>query len=256
MSNTKQNRGFGWIPDLPDHRDLPYAVTREAVTAVKPKVDLASSQNMPKEIWDQGEIGSCTAHGVGLCYAYTAKKDGHWVGVPSRLWIYYQERDMEGTVNYDSGAYVRDGLKVLANLGVPPESKWGYDIQRFTEKPPQDAYDSAEKHHALRYYSVNQDSTSLRTCLSESYPVTFGFTVYDNFYDIGSDGVLTLPGPKDSVVGGHCVAIVGYDDSTQLFKCRNSWGSSWGDQGYFYMPYAYILDSNLSDDFWTVRIAN
>lgn len=256
MSNIRKIQGYGWLPDLPDHRDLKLSVTREAVSAIKSKVDLTTSANMPK-VWDQGQLGSCTANGSGLCYAYTAKKDGHWVGVPSRLWIYYQERVLEGTVDQDSGAQVRDALKVLANLGVPPENLWAYDIKLFAEKPPQEAYDSATKHHALKYYAVSQDSTSIRSCLSQGYPITYGFSVYNSFESnkVADTGVVPMPGGKDYVVGGHCVAIVGYDDATQYFKCRNSWGD-WGDSGNFYMPYAYILDPNLCDDFWTVRIAN
>jgi C1A family cysteine protease len=175
--------------------------------------------------------------------------------VPSRLFIYYCERVMEGSVDQDAGAEIRDGIKAVATTGAPPETDWPYDISKFTDKPPQKAYDDAKQDLVTSYLSVPQDLDSLRGCLAEGYPIVFGFTVYESFEGdaVASTGVVPMPGVSEQVLGGHCVVAVGYDDDKQQFIVRNSWGTGWGDQGYCYMPYKYLSDQNLASDFWTIR---
>ena len=84
----------------------------------------------------------------------------------------------------------------------------------------------------------------------------FGFTVYESFesQEVAKTGVVPMPAPGEQVVGGHAVLAVGYDDSAQTFMVRNSWGTGWGQAGYFTMPYAYLTTRGLSSDFWTIRI--
>ena len=150
---------------------------------------------------------------------------------------------------------IRDGFKVLGNEGAPPETDWPYDISKFAQRPPDNAYADAQKHRAISYQSVVQNSSSLRTCIAEGYPFVFGFTVYESFesQEVARTGTVEMPGAGERTLGGHAVVGVGYEDASQRFTVRNSWGEGWGDSGYFTMPYAYLLDSNLASDFWTLR---
>ena len=175
---------------------------------------------------------------------------------PSRLFIYYNERVIEHSVGTDSGAQIRDGIKSIAKQGVCSEKTWPYDIQKFTDKPPTAAYKEAQQYRAVQYQRVARSLSQFRGCLAEGYPFVFGFTVYDSFESnaVAHSGVVPMPGPGESVLGGHAVLAVGYDDASQRFIVRNSWGAGWGQKGYFTMPYAYLTETNLSDDFWTVRV--
>jgi C1A family cysteine protease len=182
-------------------------------------------------------------------------KQGLTAFTPSRLFIYYNERVMEGTVSSDAGASIRDGIKSVASIGAPPESDWPYDISQFTVAPPQSAYDAAKLDCAVKYLSVDQTLDAMKQCLADGYPIVGGFTVYQSF-DAADlmPAIVPMPGPNESVLGGHCILIVGYDDARQMFTIRNSWGVGWGDKGYGYMPYAYLTDPDLADDFWAIEL--
>ena len=172
----------------------------------------------------------------------------------SRLFIYYNERTLEGTVNEDAGAAIRDGVKSLVNLGVCTEKKWPYTISKFTVKPPAACYQEATKHQVTSYHRI-LTLQQMKQCLAEGYPFVFGFTVYESFESpaVAKTGKLDLPKPTEKSLGGHAVCAVGYDDSTKRFLVRNSWGADWGLKGYFTMPYDYAANTNLADDFWTIR---
>ena len=248
--------GYGWVPDLPDQRDHSYAAPVATLKKLPTKVDLRSK--CPK-IYDQGQLGSCTANAIAAAMEFELKKQkAATVFTPSRLFIYYNERDMEGSVNQDSGAQIRDGVKSVHKLGAPPESLWKYSDKNpgaFQKKPPKNVYAEAAKHQVTSYQRVPRVLGQFKGCLASGYPFVFGFTVYTAFEDeaVATSGDLEMPGPKEEVLGGHAVLAVGYDDSAQRFVVRNSWGTSWGKKGYFTMPYAYLLEPNLSDDFWTIR---
>ncbi len=175
---------------------------------------------------------------------------------PSRLFIYYNERAMEGTLNSDSGARIRDGIKTVGSIGACPETDWGYDIKRFAERPPPPAFKDAPLGKAVQYQRVPQLLNQMKGCLAAGYPFVFGYTVYVSFESpqVSQTGVVSMPASGEKVLGGHAVLGVGYDDSSQRFIVRNSWGAAWGMQGYCTMPYAYLTDSNLADDFWTIRL--
>lgn len=175
--------------------------------------------------------------------------------IPSRLFIYYNERVIQGTVNTDSGATISDAFKVLSTLGAPPETDWPYDVTQFGVQPTAQAFTDGKLDLAIQYLSVSQDLTSIKSAIYQNRPVVFGFTVYESFESdtVAQTGIMPMPQPSEQVLGGHCVAFVGWDDSKQWFITRNSWGDSWGVQGYFYFPYAYALDPNLSSDFWCIQ---
>ena len=145
---------------------------------------------------------------------------------------------------------------MVAKLGAPPETDWPYDITRFAEKPPAVAFTDGAKNRVLSYQRVNRALAQMKGCLASGYPFVFGFTVYDSFESaaVAHTGHAKMPQPGESVVGGHAVLAVGYDDQNQWFIVRNSWAATWGIAGYFTLPYQYLLEPNLSDDFWTVRL--
>jgi len=208
-------------------------------------------------VYDQGQLGSCTANSVGAIVEFNELKQKEpGATTPSRLFIYYNERVMEGTVREDSGAEIRDGIKSVAQVGVPPETLWPYDVTKFAKKPPAAAYEDARKHEVLRYARVAQDSIALQNVLATGFPISFGFTVYTSFEsDVGSDGVVPMPQPHEKVLGGHAVVATGYKMiKGQLhFECRNSWGPGWADHGYFWMPDAYLTSGSLASDFWVIE---
>jgi C1A family cysteine protease len=243
---------FGWLPDLPDARDVCYSAPRSVMKKLAAKIDLRSAC---PPVYDQGQLGSCTAFSLGGAFQFGQKKQKISNWIPSRLFIYYNERVLINTVNSDSGAYIRDGIKTMNREGVCAETNWPYDISKFTQKPPAACYTKALTNQVLSYMRVdNRSLYQMQSCLAEGYPITFGFTVYDSFRSIGKNGMMPMPKPSEQVLGGHAVLAVGYDNAKQVFIVRNSWGSTWGDKGYFYMPYAYITDTNRCDDFWTIRL--
>ncbi len=246
-------RGYGWVPDLPDHRDHLYAAPPPVIRKLPSKVDL---RKKCPSIYDQGQIGSCTANAIGAAHQFDQMKQRlRGVFAPSRLFIYYNEREMEGTVNSDSGAQIRDGIKSIGQQGVCDESIWAYNLGSLTTKPTAACYQAAAGHKAIAYQRVARSLQQMKGCLADGYPWVFGFTVYDSFESqaVAQSEMVPMPGPTEAVLGGHAVLAVGYDDSKQMFIVRNSWGTGWGLKGYFMMPYAYLLDTNLSDYFWTVR---
>jgi C1A family cysteine protease len=245
--------GYGWNRDLPDGRDFMYGAPAEVVRQLPESVDLR--QGCPP-VYDQGQLGSCTANAIGgaLEFAQIKEKKANPF-TPSRLFIYYNERVIEHTVDSDSGAQIRDGVKSVHKLGAPPETDWPYDINQFATKPPEHAYTDAKYYQAILYQRVTPTLGQLKGCLASGYPFVFGFTVYESFesQEMANTGHLGMPQTGEKQLGGHAVLAVGYQDSSQTFIVRNSWGADWGIKGYFTMPYPYLLQDTLASDFWTIR---
>jgi C1A family cysteine protease len=252
---SKQTRSThhlrGWIPDFPDYRDFLYADLRRLGVRLPKSVDLRPDMS-PVE--DQGQLGSCTANALAGALEFLELHEGQTLVDLSRLFIYYNERVIEHSVSSDSGAQIRDGIKTLAAQGVCPEQEWPYVISKFTNKPPTKCYTDAKKHVIQSYYRI-ASLDDMRACLAEGFPFVFGFSVYESFESaaVAKTGVLNLPGKGERQVGGHAVCAVGYDDAAKRLVVRNSWGPAWGMKGYFTMPYDYAANSNLADDFWTIR---
>lgn len=249
---TRSQRWYGWLPDLPDHRDFMYSAIAPQLLQLPEKIDLRPKCS---PIENQGNLGSCTANALAGAVEFLELKDGTSFVDLSRLFIYYNERVIEGTVKEDSGAFLRDGIKSLAKQGVCPEPEWPYKIASFRKKPVPKCYKDAKKHQITSYHRINTVD-EMRTCLAEGFPFVFGFTVYQAFESaaVAKSGVLNMPGPNERVMGGHAVMAVGYDNSQKRFIIRNSWDTNWGMHGYFTMPYDYLdPNKNLADDFWTIR---
>src|ERR1700730_5757888 len=168
----RQIQRFGWMLDLPDHRDYLYAAPVAVLQTLPTSVDLTGKC---PPVYDQGQLGSCTANAIAAAIEFDQMKQQLSDFMPARLFIYYNERDMEGTVNSDSGAMIRDGIKSVSQLGVCPESEWPYDVAKFTQKPPAKAYQDALTDRAVSYQRVLQDLTQMRGCIASGYPFVFGF---------------------------------------------------------------------------------
>lgn len=258
---------YGWMPDLPDNRDHVYAAPIKVVTKLPPKIDL---RKKCPPVYNQGHIGSCTANAIGAAMQFVRRFEKRKPDfVPSRLFIYWNERNIERTVPVDNGAQIRDGIKVVAKFGVCDEKIWAYDDTpadpntnlwpagaKPTLKPSKESFSSASKNQAISYQRIAPNLSQMKGCLASGYPFIIGFSVYESFEGptVKRTGELNMPQPGEAQVGGHAVLVVGYDEKQQRFLVRNSWGKNWGKAGYFTMPYTYLLDPNLSDDFWTIRV--
>jgi C1A family cysteine protease len=245
-------KNFGWKRDLPDHRDFKFKIT--APHDLPPLVDMIS--NCPS-VYNQGNLGSCTGNAIGGAFQFEQMKQNKPNWIPSRLFIYYNEREMEGTINEDAGAMIRDGIKSLVDKGVCPETMWAYKECKFKQKPPQECYDEALNNQVKEYLRLSPHTLyEVKHCLSDGYPVIFGFMIYESMMtdDVSRTGIVPVPNPNEQPIGGHAVMAVGYDDSKECLIVRNSWGAEWGNGGYFYLPYWFVTTPNASADYWTIRV--
>lgn len=242
---------YHWKPDRPDKRDYIYLKTN---TSTPDKVDL---RQYCSPIENQGNLGSCTGQAIAGAIEFLNKKN-KIINDVSRLFIYYHERLLEGTVNYDAGAYIRDGIKAVYKFGAPLEKLWPYNISKFKDKPNMPAMIDGSKRKVTLYERI-LDHDGCIDSLTNGYPVIVGFNVYSSFEtsSISRTGLMPYPNvSKERLLGGHAVLLVGYDKVSNLYIARNSWGTNWGDKGYFYMPFQVIQDRSMSGDFWVIMRAN
>jgi C1A family cysteine protease len=261
---ARKRASYGWIPDLPDQRDHLYAAPVEMLVALPPSADLR--QQCPP-VYDQGHLGSCTANAIAAAVEFDRMKQSLPDFTPSRLFIYFNERQIEGHVANDAGAQIRDGIKTLNKLGVCPDKDWPYDDtpalyeggpfpqnSKPAEKPDQASYHDARKYVITNYQRLTPTLSQLQGCLAAGFPFVFGFTVFASWYSKNPrPATISLPTSNDQAIGGHAVMCVGYDNKTRLFKIRNSWGASAGKSGYFFMPYVYLTSANLAADLWVIN---
>jgi C1A family cysteine protease len=239
----------GCMPDVPDARDVHYVAAVD--TANLPEsVDL---RPLCPAVYDQGNLGSCTANAIGAAIEYNQMQTGKQSFVPSRLFIYYNERVLEGSIKQDAGAMIRNGIKTVVRLGAPPEEVWPYDESAAFAQPHPDAYAAAKLDLVTVYSRVGQTLPLMQACLVEGFPIVFRYTCFPSMDHTWDDGVIPMPGPTEPEDGGHCMLVVGYNNANRTFLVRNSWGTVWGQQGYGTMPYDYILSPQWTTDLWTIR---
>jgi C1A family cysteine protease len=258
----KLGKGLGRKPDEPDPRDLHLPpMAHLGVGAPLPSsVDVFAGLTLP--VYDQGTLGSCTANAGVLYRRFLAQRFSQYSAPDidlSRLFLYYQERKLEGTVHEDSGAQIRDTFKTMAKIGVCAESLDAYVASGFADESRNDTHVEIENAALYRigaYHRVS-DVDRARSCLASGYAIELGFTVYESFESIDSSGVMPMPRASEGVLGGHAVVIRGYDDELTrnglrgYFAVQNSWGPEWGARGGFLMPYAFIENAELSGfDMW------
>jgi C1A family cysteine protease len=262
----KKKRRYNWKSDLPDKRDYNFALKMMPLKTALPSVVDLTSLCSPVE--DQGALGSCTSQALAglLEFAELAELRAHQTvgsNAPelygtqytniSRLFIYYGERVLEGTVNQDAGATLRSGIKVLAKQGACRESLWDYTISNLLLRPTQEAYAEASQHKIQQYMRL-RSFLDMKHCLASGYPFAFGMMVPEELESrlVARTGIMPDPTPSSRFMGGHAVMCVGYNDVTRRVKIRNSWSSKWGDKGYFTMSYDFIANPQYCLDFWTL----
>ncbi|MFH1018567.1 MAG: C1 family peptidase [Pseudomonadota bacterium] len=250
----RATRKYGWIPDLPDQRDFAYAAPPAVLRKLPAQSDLRGAC---PPVYNQGRLGSCTANAVAAAHEFEQiKQDAKTAFLPSRLFIYYNERVIEHSVDEDRGAMLRDGIKSVVKQGTCPETEWPYLIPRFAQKPPARCYKHALEHQVVSYRRLPQSIEQMKGCLASGYPFVFGFSVYESFESAATarTGKVSMPSGDEAMLGGHAVMTVGYADAGRYFIVRNSWGPAWGLEGYCLMPYAYLVHADLAADFWTIRM--
>lgn len=248
--NETEIHRYGYKKDPIDHRDYILHMKINLTTSVA-NVDLRS--NCPA-IYNQGNLGSCVSNGTAFSIQYN-QIIGHFPHqfTPSRLFIYYNTRVVEKNVNVDSGTTIRGALQVVNKQGACPETLWPYVISQFKTKPPTSAYTSGAQHLVKVYTRLQFTLDQMKQCLIDGYPFIFGMILYTSFNKVTSNGLVPVPNTNEKVLGGHCMACVGFDDSKKHFIVRNSWGTGWGDRGYCYIPYNYMCDAGKTFDLWTIR---
>ena len=261
-------RYYGALPDPHDSRDR--KITYEQIPT-DPTVDLRS---YVPQVLNQGRLGSCTANAVVAAFSIDAKKQELPYFEPSRLFLYYNTREIEGNVDTDSGASLRNTVKAFNRCGVCPEKRteacdfgegkpegsrrylpyWPYDTQKFSEQPPPKCYSEAVRNNICKYERLSQEIDQLRACLKSGSPFVFGFEVFPSFDDTRSFGIMPMPTKNEVSHSTHAVVAVGYDDERKKIVVLNSWGYHWGENGYFFMPYEFIKNESYCRDFWKIEL--
>ena len=283
--------GMGWLPDYPDFRDytvereevslrLKRLAQKEPVKDMLKKLGVAqpAKASIPKSVdlrkWcspieNQGGLGSCTANaGVGLVEYYERRAFAKHIDA-SRLFLYKATRNLLHWTG-DRGAFLRTTMAAMVLFGVPPEEYWPYLIEDFDKEPSSFCYAFAQDYQVIQYFRLDSLSTPkdlllkrIKSFLAAGLPSMFGFSVFSSIEQANENGKIPYPCRGERILGGHAVVAVGFNDdikiknttcgveTTGALLIRNSWGREWGDKGYGWLPYEYVL-AGLAIDWWSL----
>lgn len=248
---------LNYIFDPKDSRDYRYSDKLKAIPDPKFLPKSIDYRNIWGPILDQGALGSCVSNCVAYQLRAVLRKTYASYIDMSRLFIYYNGRIVGGfSLTEDSGLYLRNGFQSVATYGAIPETEWTYDITKFAIAPTQQMYDDATSNKMITYYSVPQNTNYIQKCLKDGWFVSFGIALYESFMTVAVAMTGNVPIPdvtKEQHVGNHAMTIVGYDGLRKIFICANSWSSSWGANGFCYIPERYLMNNQLVSYFWTVQ---
>lgn len=269
--------GTGWLPSMPDLRD--YTSDHSDITTITGKLGLGKGRmkdsvdlrNWCSPVEDQGDLGSCTAHaGIGIVEYYEKRAYNKYFD-GSRLFLYKTTRNLM-QVTGDTGGWLRSTMGALVLCGVPDEKYWPYDTDKFEDEPGAFVYSVADNYQALKYFCHDPQGAkvpsadvllSVKKYLEAGIPSMFGFWGFPSFERSDVKGGIPYPCNGETARWGHAVLTVGYDDNMLIsnLSCnkktkgalliRNSWGTGWGDKGYGWIPYEYVLNG-LAQDFWSL----
>lgn len=245
-------RRFGTHPDIPDFRDRAYLPVAKSAR-------LPGSVDLRPEcppVYEQKSLNSCSANAIAAAIWFDELRGGRAHAFdPSRLFIYYNERRSEHRIAKNAPVSLRDGYKSVVRFGVCSEDRWPYRTSRFADRPPQSCYAEGGRHRVNGYFRISRNLRHLKACLAEGFPFSLAISVHESFKSarVSHSGEVSLPRRGEKLLGGHAVLAVGYHDASARLIVRNSWGSSWGHHGYFFLPYDYVLHESLAWDFWTIR---
>ena len=216
---------------------------------------LSDVQMISSPILDQGNLGSCVSNAsYALFYIRSIGKISL-----SRLQLYMTSRAIDGSsLTEDTGSTIRGCMKAVSKYGLTNEKIWSYDILNFDKLAPSDAFTNLYKLTNFIYTFIKQDLKSIKEVLASGKPILIGITIYSSFESNNAInyGIIPMPNTtKEELLGGHAILLIGYDDKTKVFKFQNSWSTLWGDKGYGYIPYDYILNNNLAFDLCTVTFS-
>lgn len=246
------NRIYNLKPQVEDKRD--YIYISQDITIPKSHF-LNDSQMISCPVLDQGNLGSCLPNAIyALFYILSTRNI-----TLSRLQLYMVCRAIDGSsLVEDSGCTIRGSMKAISKYGICNESLWSYNISNFDKLAPSNAFRDLYKLNEFIYTFIKQDLTSIKQVLASGSPIVVGILVYTSFESTNATkyGTIQIPNTKkEKLLGGHAILLVGYDDNKKVFKFQNSWGIEWGDKGYGYIPYDYILDNTLAFDLCTVKFS-
>jgi C1A family cysteine protease len=220
---------------------------------------------------NQLDLGSCTAHAAAGIVEYFEKRAfGKYIDA-SRLFLYKTTRNLM-QVTGDTGAWLRETMGALVLCGVPDEKYWPYKVKSFDVEPSGFVYALAENYSTLKYFCHDPQGSdvaqkdvlaSVKSYLAAGIPAMFGFWGFQSFEDTDVPGDIPYPCKGENAQWGHAVMAAGYDDDKIITNLgckvetkgalliRNSWGKTWGEGGYGWLPYEYVLNG-LALDFWSV----
>lgn len=246
--------GMGWRRDLPDPRDHKLATPPQVLGALPASVDHRSL--MPPVV-TQGSLGSCTANSASYLFDFQRGREGRPAFGLSRLFQYYNTRGLEGTIDSDAGASIRNTIKAMVDMGACPEYLWPYDPPQYRTIPPQVCYEAGLLNQVVEYMRVDQTPQGIMGALAAGYVIEFGMLIYPQFEQVGASGLVRMPNPTDRPLGGHSGVMCGYyteANGTVRIINQNTWGTSYGDKGCCYIPMEYLTNPDITADLWVIKL--